>query len=155
MATSLTWHDVIGKEKEQPYFVETLAFCCRWNARPVRPFIHRRRTCSTLSAIPSWRTSKSSSPARIPTTAPIRRTALFLGAPGVPAPPSLVNMYKELATDIPGFERPDHGYPQSWAEQGAAAQHRADGGRRPRVLARQPGLKTFTDKVIAAPEREP
>lgn len=26
MATSLTWHDVIGKEKEQPYFVETLAF---------------------------------------------------------------------------------------------------------------------------------
>lgn len=29
-----------------------------------------------------------------------------------------MNMYKELATDIPGFERPDHGYLQSWAEQG-------------------------------------
>lgn len=26
MSTSLTWHDVIGKEKEQPYFHETLAF---------------------------------------------------------------------------------------------------------------------------------
>ncbi len=26
MSTSLTWHDVIGKEKEQPYFLDTLAF---------------------------------------------------------------------------------------------------------------------------------
>ncbi|WP_282131605.1 uracil-DNA glycosylase [Pseudoalteromonas aliena] len=33
-------------------------------------------------------------------------------------PPSLKNMYKELATDISGFTTPDHGYLQSWAEQG-------------------------------------
>jgi len=26
MSTTLTWHDVIGQEKEKPYFVETLKF---------------------------------------------------------------------------------------------------------------------------------
>jgi hypothetical protein len=36
---------------------------------------------------------------------------------GVKPPPSLSNMYKELATDIPGFVRPGHGYLESWAEQ--------------------------------------
>ena len=34
------------------------------------------------------------------------------------APPSLVNIYKELSTDIPGFRTPNHGYLQSWASQG-------------------------------------
>lgn len=37
---------------------------------------------------------------------------------GVPPPPSLVNMYKELVTDIPGFEVPKHGSLVSWAKQG-------------------------------------
>lgn len=33
-------------------------------------------------------------------------------------PPSLLNMYKELETDIDGFVRPKHGYLASWASQG-------------------------------------
>ncbi|CAJ0578243.1 unnamed protein product, partial [Mesorhabditis spiculigera] len=37
---------------------------------------------------------------------------------GIKAPPSLVNMYKELVTDIPGFVPPSHGYLMGWAEQG-------------------------------------
>ncbi|XP_057308330.1 uracil-DNA glycosylase-like [Hydractinia symbiolongicarpus] len=37
---------------------------------------------------------------------------------GVPAPPSLVNMYKELASDISGFKKPDHGHLVGWAKQG-------------------------------------
>merc|ERR1712151_570708 len=32
--------------------------------------------------------------------------------------PSLKNMYKELATDVPGFKAPDHGYLAEWAERG-------------------------------------
>jgi uracil-DNA glycosylase len=42
----------------------------------------------------------------------------FSVQPGIKPPPSLVNMYKELATDIPGFKAPDHGYLTSWARQG-------------------------------------
>ena len=37
---------------------------------------------------------------------------------GVPIPPSLKNIYKELADDIDGFTIPNHGFLQSWAEQG-------------------------------------
>jgi len=36
----------------------------------------------------------------------------------VKTPPSLVNIYKELVTDIEGFETPSHGHLSSWAEQG-------------------------------------
>lgn len=36
---------------------------------------------------------------------------------GVKPPPSLKNIYKELATDV-AFQIPTHGYLQSWAEQG-------------------------------------
>lgn len=42
----------------------------------------------------------------------------FSVAPGTHPPPSLLNMYKELETDIPGFTRPSHGYLMYWAEQG-------------------------------------
>ena len=42
----------------------------------------------------------------------------FSVLPNVKVPPSLRNMYKELAQDIEGFEIPQHGYLQSWAEQG-------------------------------------
>nr|WP_294950461.1 uracil-DNA glycosylase [uncultured Mucilaginibacter sp.] len=37
---------------------------------------------------------------------------------GVPAPPSLKNIYKELSTDIPGFKTPHTGDLTKWAEQG-------------------------------------
>lgn len=37
---------------------------------------------------------------------------------GVKTPPSLVNMYKELASDIDGFTIPQHGNLSRWAEQG-------------------------------------
>lgn len=37
---------------------------------------------------------------------------------GVKVPPSLVNIYKELATDIEGFKAPKHGCLTHWAEQG-------------------------------------
>ncbi|RYZ80061.1 MAG: uracil-DNA glycosylase, partial [Proteobacteria bacterium] len=41
----------------------------------------------------------------------------FSVRPGVPVPPSLVNIYKELNTDL-GIKPASHGYLQSWADQG-------------------------------------
>jgi uracil-DNA glycosylase len=37
---------------------------------------------------------------------------------GIPAPPSLRNIYKELSTDIPGFTIPQTGDLTKWAQQG-------------------------------------
>lgn len=38
--------------------------------------------------------------------------------PEIKIPPSLANIYKELATDIEDFEIPKHGFLESWAKQG-------------------------------------
>jgi uracil-DNA glycosylase len=37
---------------------------------------------------------------------------------GITVPPSLKNIYKELATDVPGFTIPNHGDLTPWADQG-------------------------------------
>jgi len=37
---------------------------------------------------------------------------------GVPIPPSLKNIYKELQQDIPGFRYPSHGMLNKWADEG-------------------------------------
>lgn len=41
----------------------------------------------------------------------------FSVRPGIKPPPSLVNMYKELQSDV-GFRVPNHGYLVDWAKQG-------------------------------------
>ncbi len=75
----------------------------------------------------------------------------FSVRPGVPPPPSLVNVYKELAADIPGFERPAHGHLAAWARQGVlmlntvlTVQAHAPGSHKGR------GWERFTDAAIAA-----
>lgn len=68
---------------------------------------------------------------------------------GVPAPPSLVNIYKELQTDIPGFEIPNHGYLESWARQGVLmlnAVLTVRGGAANSHKGK--GWETFTNQVI-------
>ncbi|MBL4828287.1 MAG: uracil-DNA glycosylase [Aliivibrio sp.] len=42
----------------------------------------------------------------------------FSVLPNVKVPPSLRNIYKELDSDIDGFDIPHHGYLKSWADQG-------------------------------------
>ena len=74
---------------------------------------------------------------------------------GVRVPPSLVNMYKELATDIPNWKAPSHGCLQSWAEQGilllnatlTVQAHKANSHSKI-------GWQTVTDAVIAILNRE-
>ncbi|WP_338366509.1 uracil-DNA glycosylase [uncultured Pseudoalteromonas sp.] len=65
-------------------------------------------------------------------------------------PPSLKNMYKELATDIPGFEIPTHGYLQSWAEQGVFLLNTVLTVEQGQAHSHKHlGWEQFTDNVIA------
>jgi uracil-DNA glycosylase len=79
----------------------------------------------------------------------------FSVQPGVKTPPSLVNIYKEMKTDL-GIDPPCHGFLEHWAEQGVlllntvltvemgeAASHRGKGWER------------FTDAVIAQVNASP
>lgn len=72
----------------------------------------------------------------------------FSVKPGVPAPPSLSNMFQELKADI-GGSIPNHGYLKHWADQGVLPLNTVL-----TVRANTPnshkgkGWETFTDKVI-------
>jgi uracil-DNA glycosylase len=73
----------------------------------------------------------------------------FSVLPGVSPPPSLVNMYKELQTDV-GFRVPNNGYLIPWARQGVLLLNAVL-----TVRAHTPnshknrGWETFTDAVLA------
>jgi uracil-DNA glycosylase len=72
----------------------------------------------------------------------------FSVLPGVPPPPSLVNIYKELQSDV-GFRVPKGGYLARWAEQGVLMLNAVL-----TVRAHEPnshknrGWETFTDAIL-------
>lgn len=73
----------------------------------------------------------------------------FSVLPGIKTPPSLVNIYKELETDL-GFMIPDHGYLESWAQQGVLLLNAVLTVENSKANAHQgQGWEGFTDKVIA------
>jgi len=75
----------------------------------------------------------------------------FSVKPEVAIPPSLLNMYKELANDIPGFQMPNHGYLVKWAEQGALLLNTVLTVERGMAHSHAKfGWEVFTDQVIAA-----
>ena len=67
---------------------------------------------------------------------------------GVPIPPSLVNIYEELRTDV-GVEPPDHGNLEAWARQGVLLLNTTLTVRGGQAASHQgKGWETFTDEVI-------
>jgi uracil-DNA glycosylase len=78
----------------------------------------------------------------------------FSVRPGMAIPPSLQNIYQELATDI-GFTPPVHGCLQGWAQQGVLllnATLTVEQGKAGSHQGR--GWETFTDAVIDLVNRE-
>eukprot|EP00274_Cyanoptyche_gloeocystis_P002723 CAMPEP_0196660426 /NCGR_PEP_ID=MMETSP1086-20130531/39719_1 /TAXON_ID=77921 /ORGANISM="Cyanoptyche gloeocystis , Strain SAG4.97" /LENGTH=298 /DNA_ID=CAMNT_0041994843 /DNA_START=248 /DNA_END=1140 /DNA_ORIENTATION=- len=69
---------------------------------------------------------------------------------GVPTPPSLLNIYQELQSDIQGFQAPKHGCLEGWAQRGVLLLNALL-----TVRARQPlshaskGWEPFTDAIIS------
>lgn len=68
---------------------------------------------------------------------------------GIAIPRSLANIYKELATDIPGFVKPPHGNLEGWAKQGVLLLNATLTVRAHTAASHQrKGWETFTDEVI-------
>ena len=67
---------------------------------------------------------------------------------GVAVPPSLVNIYKELKEDV-GFEIPNHGFLESWADQGVLLMNTVLTVRGGLANSHKgKGWEIFTDQVI-------
>lgn len=78
----------------------------------------------------------------------------FSVRPGVPVPPSLDNIYKELARDT-GFVRPDHGCLLPWAHRGVLLLNSVLTVEAGQAGAHQgKGWEGFTDHVVDVLNRE-
>ncbi len=78
----------------------------------------------------------------------------FSVRPEVPPPPSLVNIFKEIQTDL-GIMPPDHGCLQPWAEQGVLLLNSVLTVEQAQAGAHQGrGWETFTDRVVETVNRE-
>jgi uracil-DNA glycosylase len=78
----------------------------------------------------------------------------FSVRPGVPVPPSLVNIFKEITRDL-GIPRPDHGCLTPWADRGVLLLNAVLTVERGQAGSHQgKGWEGFTDAAIEALNRE-
>lgn len=145
-----TWHEAIGTEKEQPYFQQII--------QSVKQERHAGQTVYPPAA-DVFNAFKATEFNQVKVVilgqdpyhgAGQAHGLAFSVRPDIPVPPSLVNIYKELANDIPGFQIPTHGYLQHWAEQGVLLLNTVLTVRAGLAHSHAPlGWEQFTDRVIA------
>ncbi len=147
----LNWSDVIGAEKQQPYFLDTMAYVAAERAAGKEIYPPEHDVFNAFRYTP-FEQVKVVILGQDPYHGPNQAHGLcFSVLPGVPVPPSLVNMYKELAQDIAGFQIPQHGYLKSWAAQGVLLLNTVLTVERGQAHSHAKlGWETFTDRVIAA-----
>ncbi|WP_165312188.1 uracil-DNA glycosylase [Vibrio ziniensis] len=151
MTHSLTWHDVIGLEKEQDYFQQTLKFVEAERAAGKVIFPPAKDVFNAFR-LTEFDDVKVVILGQDPYHGPNQAHGLcFSVLPGVKTPPSLVNMYKELDQDIQGFQIPNHGYLKSWADQGVLLLNTVLTVEQGKAHSHaKTGWETFTDRVIDA-----
>ena len=151
MAEKLTWHDVLAEEKEKPYFVETLKAVAHERAAGVTVYPPQKDVFNAFR-LTELGDIKVVILGQDPYHGPNQAHGLaFSVLPGVATPPSLLNMYKELEKDIPGFTRPQHGFLESWATQGVMLLNTVLTVEASKAHSHARfGWETFTDNVISA-----
>lgn len=145
------WKDVIGVEKEQLYFRHILQQV--QNARDQGNIIYPpRNEIFSAFQLTEFEQVKVVILGQDPYHGPNQAHGLaFSVKPGIAVPPSLVNMYKELAADIEGFKIPNHGYLVPWAQQGVLLLNTVLTVEQGKAHSHANfGWETFTDRVIAA-----
>jgi uracil-DNA glycosylase len=111
-----SWQKVLGDELEQPYYQELMRFVDEERAQH-EVFPEEEDVFSALE-YSSYEQTKVLLLGQDPYHDVGQAHGLcFSVKPGIKVPPSLVNMYKELKTDL-GCRIPNHGYLVPWAEQG-------------------------------------
>ncbi|TMO82690.1 uracil-DNA glycosylase [Pseudoalteromonas spongiae] len=146
-----TWTDLLAVEKQQDYFKDTLDYVAKRRAEGVNVFPPADEVFSAFSST-AFEDVKVVILGQDPYHGLNQAHGLaFSVKPGIKAPPSLANMYKELATDIDGFTIPNHGYLQAWAEQGVLLLNTVLTVEQGQAHSHKKlGWETFTDRVIAA-----
>jgi uracil-DNA glycosylase len=149
------WQEILGAELEKPYFQKLSEFVDGERSK-AEVFPPEDEVFSAFNLAP-YQSVKVVLLGQDPYHDNNQAHGLcFSVKPGITPPPSLVNMYKELETDISGFKRPRHGYLTHWASQGMLMINAVL-----TVRAHEPnshkdqGWEQFTDAVIKAVNNKP
>lgn len=142
------WLAVLGGEFEQPYMQNLKAFLAQEKAQGKVIYPHSSDWFNAFKYTPLNQV-KVVILGQDPYHGPNQAHGLcFSVRPGVKTPPSLVNIYKELQSDL-GIQPVNHGYLTSWAKQGVLminavlTVEQANAGSH-----QKKGWEQFTDKVI-------
>jgi uracil-DNA glycosylase len=144
-----SWKAILAREIDKPYFQALVEFVDEERAKH-KVFPPEDRVFSALEATPYDQVKVlllGQDPYHDDGQA---HGMCFSVQPGVPAPPSLVNMYKELRDDL-GCTIPNNGYLMPWAKQGVLLLNAVL-----TVRAHEPnshknkGWEKFTDAIISA-----
>lgn len=151
MADVLTWHDILAGEKDQPYFVDTMQQVAKQRAAGVTVYPPASEVFNAFR-LTKLHEVKVVILGQDPYHGPGQAHGLaFSVRPGVPLPPSLQNIYKELQSSIAGFSPPAHGCLAEWALQGVLLLNSVLTVQAHKAHSHANlGWETFTDRVITA-----
>ncbi|EGY53647.1 uracil-DNA glycosylase [Neisseria shayeganii] len=145
-----TWQQAIGAEKQAPYFQQILDTVRREREQGMTVYPPAAEVFNAFRAT-EFAGVKVVILGQDPYHGAGQAHGLaFSVRPGVAVPPSLLNIYKELAQDIAGFRIPRHGCLQSWADQGVLLLNTVLTVRAGQAHSHAPlGWERFTDRVVA------
>ena len=145
-----SWSDFLTAEKQQSYFIDTLAYVEQRRAQGIEVYPPKGDVFNAFRT-PEFDQIKVVILGQDPYYGEGQAHGLcFSVRPHIKLPPSLVNIYKELAMDIDGFKIPQHGYLQSWAEQGVFLLNTVLTVEQGQAHSHKHlGWEQFTDKVVA------
>ena len=144
-----SWKSILGAEFEKPYFVELKSFLLE-EKRKFRVFPPGKLIFNAFDHTPFDKV-KVVLLGQDPYHGAGQAHGLCFSVPqGVPKPPSLVNILKELQSDL-GIEAPRHGNLTQWADQGVLLLNATLTVRENLAGSHQNhGWETFTDAAITA-----
>ena len=117
MTEAITWRMVLGDEKQKSYFQDILDYVK--NERKLGKVIYPpQKDIFNSLKLTAYESVKVVILGQDPYHGPNQAHGLsFSVRPGIPAPPSLQNIFKELHNDV-GFSIPSHGCLEQWAKRG-------------------------------------
>ena len=144
-----SWQPLLAEQFDLPYMQTLKAFLQQQKAQRKRVYPHSSEWFHALEATPLDQV-KVVILGQDPYHQQGQAHGLcFSVKPGIKTPPSLVNIYKELHSDL-GIQPASHGYLESWATQGVLLLNSVLTVEDSKAGAHQgKGWEQFTDHVIA------
>ncbi|NET73131.1 MAG: uracil-DNA glycosylase [Sphaerospermopsis sp. SIO1G2] len=150
----ISWQNILAEELEKSYFIQLQEFICE-ERKSYSVYPSEQEVFSAFELTPYAQVN-----VLLLGQDPYHRKnqahgLCFSVKPGIKPPPSLMNIFKELKTDI-GCEIPSHGYLVNWAKQGILMLNAVLTVRAGTANShKNQGWEIFTDAVIHKINQKP